>query len=47
MLWSQPVGNVDETNLTEVTVNKWNEGVHTKIRRFVVIRAGNDFCSVL
>ncbi|KAK4544655.1 hypothetical protein LTR36_003904 [Oleoguttula mirabilis] len=46
VLWSQPSG-VTDTNASEVTTGRYRQLVHSKIRRFVVVREGSNFCSAV
>ncbi|KAI5362499.1 hypothetical protein Slin15195_G061560 [Septoria linicola] len=54
VLWVEPAGDShsDITTMTETvdpgtTTSRWNERVFSKVRRFVVIREGTDYCSAL
>jgi len=49
-LWVEPAGE-SKTAITKmergVTTGRYGESVHSKVRRFVVIREGNTYCSAL
>lgn len=48
-LYSEPAGDVDSRNSDATSISKGSFGEHvfSKIRRFVVIRAGEQSCTAL
>jgi len=47
VLWSEPGGGASTVVSRDEVLNQFNERVHSKIRRFVVVREGSHFCSAL
>lgn len=51
ILWVEPAGGTVVTNAQRVdkavSVGRYNENVHSKVRRFVVIRTAEKYCSAL
>ena len=46
MLWAEPNVEGDDP-VTEITYNEVSTGVSAKVRRFVVIRAMQGYCSAM
>lgn len=48
VLWAEPMGENNTMVTTQAKADsRFGEAIHSKVRRFVVVREGNNYCTAL